>query len=229
MIGDLWHWGLRDAGMQKDLKKSWRQLVRWLVSDVPPRIAVVPETAISGNPAEVRLTVTARDEEFLPLDNAAVRLTVRPVKLMSAGNDANGVADTNYVQMTAEPSAITPGKYEATYIARESGAYSVEAVVTRSDGQAAGQAAAGWASDPAAEEFRSLKPNRALMEAIARRTGGEVLKLEDLDKFVRQLPGRHAPITETSTHPLWQNPVLFLFVLGCLLAEWGIRRWKGMP
>ena len=98
MIGDLWRWGLRDAGMQKDLKKSWRQLVRWLVSDVPPRIAVVPETAISGNPAEVRLTVTARDEEFLPLDNAAVRLTVRPVKLMSAGNGANSVADTNYVQ-----------------------------------------------------------------------------------------------------------------------------------
>ena len=67
------------------------------------------------------------------------------------------------------------------------------------------------------------------METIARRTGGEVVKLEDLDKFVRQLPGRHAPITETWTHPLWQNPVLFLFVLGCLVAEWGIRRWKGMP
>jgi uncharacterized membrane protein len=229
MIGDLWRWGLRDAGMQKDLEKSWRQLVRWLVSDVPPPIAVVPDTAVSGNPAEVRLTVTAHDEEFRPLENATVRLTVRPVRLMPAENGTGRVADTNYVQMTAEPSATLPGTYEATYIAREAGAYSVEAVVTRADGRPAGHAAAGWASDPAADEFRSLKPNRALMEALARRTGGEVVKMEDLDKFVRQLPQRHAPITETWTNPLWQNPLVFLFVLGCFVAEWGIRRWKGLP
>jgi hypothetical protein len=146
-----------------------------------------------------------------------------------AENGAAGVADNDFVQMTAEPSATTPGKYEATYIPRDTGAYSVEAVVTRADGRLAGQAAAGWASDPAADEFRSLKPNRVLMEAIARRTGGEVVKLEDLDRFVRQLPRRHAPITETWTQPLWQNPLVFLFVLGCFVTEWGIRRWKGMP
>ena len=53
MIGDLWRWGLRDEAMQKDLGKSWRQLVRWLVSDVPARITVAAETAASGDPAEV--------------------------------------------------------------------------------------------------------------------------------------------------------------------------------
>jgi len=177
----------------------------------------------------VRLTVTAHDEEFHPLENATVRLTVRPVNLLSAESGAGNGTDTNYVQLTADPSATVPGTYEATYIAREAGAYSVEAEVTRSDGRAAGQAAAGWASDPAAAEFRSLKPNRALMETIAKRTGGEVVRLADLSSFVRKLPQRHAPITETWTEPLWQNPLVFLFVLGCLVAEWGIRRWKGMP
>jgi hypothetical protein len=34
---------------------------------------------------------------------------------------------------------------------------------------------------------------------------------------------------ETWTDPLWHKPVVFLLVLGCFLAEWGIRRWKGMP
>jgi hypothetical protein len=136
---------------------------------------------------------------------------------------------TNFVQLTAEASATSPGTYEATYIAREAGAYSVEAQVTRADGKIAGQAAAGWASDPAAAEFRSLKPNRALLESIAKQTGGEVVAMEDLEKFVRQLPERHAPITETHTDPLWQKPYVFLFVLGCFVAEWGIRRWKGMP
>jgi uncharacterized membrane protein len=229
MVGDLWRWGLRDEAMQKDLGKSWRQLVRWLVSDVPPRISVAAEP--SGNPAEVRLIVKTHDEEFKPLDNATVRLTIRPVKLMSPQSEksTNNVTGTNYLQITAEPSAGIPGTYEATYIAREAGAYSVEALVTQSDGKVAGRAAAGWTSDPAAAEFRSLKPDRALLEAIARRTGGEVVALSDLEKFVRRLPEHHAPVMETWTDPLWHKPVVFLLVLGCFLAEWGIRRWKGMP
>ncbi len=231
MVGDLWRWGLRDEATQKDLGKSWRQLVRWLVSDVPPRITVAAEPSANGDPAEVRLTVKARDEEFKPLDNATVQLTVRPVRLMSPQSEktSNNVAVANYVQMTAEPSAASPGTYEATYIAREAGAYSVEALVTQSNGKVLGQTAAGWTSDPAAAEFRSLKPNRALLEAIAKRTGGEVVAMEDLETFVRRLPERHAPITETWTDPLWHKPAVFLFVLGCFVVEWGIRRWKGLP
>lgn len=224
MIGDMWRRGLGDVATQKDLEKSWRQLVRWLVSDVPARIEVAAETSVGGDPAEVRLIVKTRDEEFKPLDNATVQLTVRPVASASSENEK-----TNYVQLTAEPSASTPGTYEATYIARQTGAYSVEALVTQTDGKIAGQAAAGWVSDPAAAEFRSLEPDRALLETIARRTGGAVVRMEDLKNFVRHLPERRAPITESRMEPLWQKPAVFLFVLGCFVAEWGIRRWKGLP
>lgn len=224
MIGDMWHWGLSDEVAQKDLGKSWRQLIRWLVSDVPQKVSVVPEPFVGGDPAEVRLIVKVHDEEFKPLDNATIQLTVRPVSASAAKNEK-----ANYVQLTAEPSTTSPGTYEATYIAREAGAYSVEALVTQSDGKVAGQAAAGWTSDPAAAEFRSLKPNRALLEIIAKRTGGELVKMEDLEKFARHLPEARAPITESWTDPLWQKPVVFLFVLACFVTEWGIRRWKGLP
>ena len=231
MIGDMWRWGLKDEAMQKDLGKSWRQLIRWLVSDVPARISIAAEPSPNGDPAEVRLTATVRDVDFKPLDNSTVRLTVRPVKSKPFQNESatNTVADTNYAQLAAEPSAANPGTYEATYIVRAAGAYSVEAVVTQADGKVAGRAAAGWASDPAAAEFRSLKPNRPLLESIAKRTGGEVVALEDLPKFVRSLPGRHAPAMETWSEPLWHKPAVFLLVLACFVAEWGIRRWKGLP
>ena len=46
MIGDMWRGSLRDESTQKDLAKSWRQLVRWLVSDVPSRVSVTPETSV---------------------------------------------------------------------------------------------------------------------------------------------------------------------------------------
>ena len=133
------------------------------------------------------------------------------------------------IELAAEPSSTEPGRYEATYVVHETGAYCVDAVVTQPDGQLVGRAEAGWTADPAVDEFRSLKPNRALLEAIARRTGGEIVPLQDLRNFVRRLPERGAPITETVTQPLWHRPAVFLFVLGCFITDWGIRRWKGLP
>ncbi len=227
LVGDLWRWGLRDEEMQKDLAKSWRQLVRWLVADVPPRIQVTADSSESGDASGVRLTVKARDQEFKPLDNATVNLTVRPVRVESA-IAGHGVS-TNSIQLIAEASSREPGTYEATFVARDPGAYLVEALVTQSDGKVAGRAAAGWASEPEAEEFKSLQPNRALLEGLAKRTGGVVVAAKDLDRFVRELPSRKAPVMEAASSPLWHRPEIFLFVIGCFVAEWGIRRWKGMP
>ncbi len=231
MIGDMWRWGMRDESMQKDLAKSWRQLVRWLVSDVPSRVAVTPEPSPGGDSAEVRLVVSARDETFKPVDNATVQLTIRPVALFQPGaaSELSKTAATNYIQLTADASPNHLGTYEATYIARDAGAYLVEARVTQPDGQVVGQASAGWASDPSAEEFRSLKPNRAFLETLAKRTGGEVLKMDALKSFVGHLPERRAPVTEPWSEPLWQKPSIFLFAFACFVVEWGVRRWKGLP
>jgi uncharacterized membrane protein len=225
MIGDFYHWGMQPGqaeSAQKDLAKTWRQLVRWLVSDVPARVAVNAETGADGDPARVRLAVKVRDEEYKPLDNASVQLTIRPLGLFQG-------APAHDIPLTADASPNQPGTYVSDYIATEAGACTVEAVATQSDGKMIGRSAAGWALDPAAAEFRSLTPNRAYLEALARRTGGQVLTLDGLRDFVRQLPQRHAPIMESWSKPLWQEPAVYLFALGCFVAEWGIRRWKGLP
>jgi hypothetical protein len=133
------------------------------------------------------------------------------------------------LELPADLSGTESGRYEATYVMRDAGAYSVDAVVTQPDGQLVGRAEAGWSADPAVDEFRSLKPNRALLDTIAHRTGGEIVPMEDLRKFVRGLPQRAAPITETAAQPLWRQPAIFFFALVCFLADWGLRRWKGLP
>src|SRR6185437_14752204 len=219
MIGDMWRWGFHDADSQKDLGKAWRQMVRWLVSDVPPRISVTAEPAPGGDPSEFRITVKAHDEEFKPLDNASVELTVRPVGQGSKSEIRNPKSELqNYVRMPAEPSAGEPGSYTATFVAHDTGAYLVEANVTQADGKIAGHAATGWTSDPAAVEFRSLKPNRALLESLAKKTGGEIVPLADLESFVRKLPERRSPIMETWSYPLWHKPAVLLFALACFVT-----------
>jgi hypothetical protein len=109
------------------------------------------------------------------------------------------------------------------------GGYLARAFVTNSVGAEVGRAETGWATDLAAEEFRSLQPNLALLEDIARRTGGEIVPADKLADFSRSLPSRRAPVMEPSTTPAWHTPGMFLFALACFVGEWGLRRWKGMP
>ena len=227
-IGDMWRWGLQDEDKQKDLAKAWRQMIRGLVSDVPPRISVTADAAPGGDPSEFRVTVKARDEEFKPMDNATVKIMIRPVAQDPTTQSAKP-ATNNFVELTADSSASEPGVYSATYVAHETGAYSAEATVTDANGKISGHAATGWTSDPAAEEFRSLKPNRALLENLAKKTGGEIVAMADLDKFVKKLPERRSPVMESWSKPLWHTPIVLVFALACFVTEWGIRRWKGMP
>ena len=37
-----------------------------------------------------------------------------------------------------------------------------------------------------------------------------------------------APITESYQTPLWHQPLVFLFALACFVAEWGLRRRRGL-
>jgi hypothetical protein len=224
MVGDLWRWGMRDAAAQEDMARSWRQLVRWLVADVPGRIQVTAEP-VAGDPnGAQRLQVRVRDEKFQPVDDAVVSLEVEPVLLAGATAPPGPP-----LRLAAEPAAAEPGLHEATYVPRQTGGFRAVATVRGADGADLGRAETGWSSDLAAEEFRSLQPNVALLEELARRTGGRVVAADELDGFVRRLPELRAPVMETWSQPAWHSPLFFAFALACLLAEWGLRRWKGLP
>ena len=219
LIGDLWRWGFHDESMHHDLDKAWRQMIRWLIADVPARIEFRAEPKRDDPNQAMSLQVRARDKEFKPLDNASVKISVTPVAESS---------QTNSVHFNAEPTLTQSGLYEASYVPRLTGGYLAETVVTDADGVEVGRAQTGWSADPAAEEFKSLKPNRALLEKLARQAGGEVISANDLGAFAEKLPNRAAPVAESQTIPLWHQPLVFLLALACFAAEWGLRRWKGL-
>jgi hypothetical protein len=51
MVGDMWRWGMKDASAQADLARAWRQMVRWLIADVPARVQVTAEPVAASDPA----------------------------------------------------------------------------------------------------------------------------------------------------------------------------------
>ncbi len=219
-IGDFWRWGMQDAAARVDMDKAWRQTVRWLVSDVPARVDLSIEPEAGDPNGAVRIQVRVRDEKFQAVDDATVAVEVTPVM-------AEGAAGP--LKLQAEASLTEAGLYEVTFVPRLTGGYRASAVATNALGAEVGRDEAGWSTDLAAEEFRSLTPNVALLEDLARRTGGEVISADRLAEFVQSLPERKVPVMETWAYPLWHTPAMLAFALACLLAEWGVRRWKGLP
>ncbi len=219
LIGDLWRAQLETAAKGEpldDVGKAWRQMLRWLVADVPERTELRAVEADSQGLPLLRLEVRARDKDFQPRDNAGV--TVQVVQ-----------PDGTTLEQPAEPSLREPGLYEAVIRSRQSGRYRASAELIDSEGKPGGTATTGWSFDPDATEFRSAAPDLRNLEELARKTGGEVVSPDGLDAFVRSLATREAPVTEATTSPLWHSPWLLTLVVGCLCGEWGVRRWRGLP
>lgn len=217
LVGDLWRWSLQRAAPEEDdLAKAWRQTLRWLVADVPQRIEVETRTAQGSGTWGREIVIRVKDKEFFPLDNAKVQ-----IKIIQP--------DQSKIELTADPSNQRAGEYLRTFVPRQSGAYRVVATVIAPDGSRLGARESGWVSEPAADEFRDLEPNREVLAGLAKRSGGEVLTADKLDRFVKSLPNRKIPVTEAWVYPLWHRTWLFLFAMFCLCGEWGLRRWKGLP
>ena len=161
------------------------------------------------------IAVRVRDRAFRPAEDVSVALEVV-------------APDGEKARFAATPAASEAGLYEATFLPRKAGGYRVRATVVERDGRSAGEAETGWALDLEADEHRSIRANPALLEVIARKTGGQMVPLEQLESFARELPRRGAPIAEPRSRPLWHSWPVLLAALGCFAAEWTIRRRRGL-
>lgn len=219
LIGDLWRSQLELADDQRaadDLGKAWRQMLRWLIVDVPDRVDLKSISDHSSGVPLMRLEARVRNPEFRPQDNAAVTISVQP-------------PDGPALSMPAEPSLREPGLYEAVVASRPAGPWTASVEVQDPEGKPLGSAASGWAADLAARELRQVSPDRDRLQKLAEATKGRVVEVSELEAFVQTLPSLEAPLTETTTSPLWHNPLVMLLIVAGLCLEWGVRRRFGLP
>lgn len=214
LIGDLWRWQMETEPGNDDLKKSWRQTLRWLVSEVPRRVEVDVEPQDEGS-RTVSIRIDVHDEAYRPYDNADVKLTVT-------------TPDNNQIEISPEVSTERRGSYLASFVAQAAGPYRVTADVRDIDGSELETRESGWVAEFNGAEFERLTPNTSLMETVAEKTDGEVVRLAKIGSFARNLKNKKVAIMTTRTEPWWHQWSVFGFAIGLLVCEWGIRRWKGM-
>ncbi|HMO66488.1 MAG TPA: glutamine amidotransferase, partial [Verrucomicrobiota bacterium] len=78
-VGDVWRWGMRDEAARADMERAWRQLIRWLLTDVPRRVELTTRPEADDPNGAVRRQVRARDLRFEPLDTVSAGIVIEPV------------------------------------------------------------------------------------------------------------------------------------------------------
>jgi len=79
------------------------------------------------------------------------------------------------------------------------------------------------------KEMRDLSPDLRMLKTIAEPSGGELLPLSELPSLVPKLQRQRQERFSLHERPLWDSGYLFLFVIGCLGLEWGLRKRLGLP
>ncbi len=202
-----------------DHARACRQMVRWLVADVPERLSIRAQTDARRGPGTMVLVSDVRHKNFDSCDDADVKFEIIP-------------PDGQVLQVTAEPSDEIPGRFQAVVAALDAGRWKAKASATiQVDGEEVETLTAetGWASQPDQREMKSVQINKTFLQQVAEETSGQCVPMNELDEFVESLSYRDAPVVERHTFPVWNQWWVFLVAVGCFGADWTIRRRRGLP
>lgn len=214
-VQDTWLWQM-DASIRagdQTHERLWRQLLRWLVSDVPDRvIASAPDRAAPGEAVGIGGVVS--DARFLRVnDNRVVAQVTTPTG--------------QSLSVPLEWTLDRDGDYRGSFVPADAGLYEVRVRSTRDSASAEGQPAFIDVGESRAEYFGAQRRDELLRD-VARQTGGRSYDIASLGGLADDLShaGRGATVPEE--RDLWDMPVLLLLLLALLGGEWTYRRVRGL-
>ncbi len=235
---DFWRWAMRHTRGSADEESNamfageepkeslpnealiaWRQMFRWLITDVPAKFDVRMAQHLAGveYTTDVALVeAIAKDENFNPQDNASVTLQIEN-------------PDKTMFEIVPKPNDAVAGSFLSEIYPTQDGAYLIQAAGVNGEGENLGNAETGFVVNQSADEFMSLQPNKALLQSLAQSTGGEVLAISDLNRVAEKLPFMKVTETIRRVEPMWHQSYILAIAFSLLLGEWGLRRWRGLP
>jgi hypothetical protein len=214
-VQDSWLWQM-DAEVAVDdqaFETFWRQVLRWLVNDVPDRVEpVAPDESGTGEGIALRAVVS--DPAFLRANGASVTGTV-------VG------ADGREASVPFDWAPERDGEYRATVVPDSDGMQLVriQAVVGKDTLRA--EPAFVRVAEPTAEYFgAAMRP--AVLQPIAEETGGQYYVMAGASAIAQDIVYSRSGATVVERHDLWDMPAVLMLLLSALGAEWLWRRRRGL-
>jgi len=209
-----WRWRMWQDHTDTTHATFWQQLLRYLVSDSPGRVAGSTPRAVLSDETKVTLRAEVRDKAFEPVPNAVVEAHI-------TGPDGTATS----IEMTPLP--LEQGVYTAEWNAEMPGSYVAEIVAGRGKDELGRSVVVFRREDGVAESFRTAQ-NRELLEKLAEQTGGRYYTAANAARLPEEISYSEAGITTRETKDLWDMPVVFLLALLLRGSEWVLRRKWGV-
>ncbi len=213
-VQNSWLWQMHHEIEIEDQSHEilWRQLLRWLVEGVQPRL----DLALSSYQIHSGGTLRLRSE----LLDLGVETETQP-ELRAVLTMPNGLEQVK--SLARHPSL--PGIFETELAATEPGNYWLHVEFDEGD-KVISSAESRFSVTLAGNEYHQSQMNEQLLRKIATATNGAFFAATDADQLVDALKTRQRGATTLLRYELWDMPAIFLLLATCLCSEWGYRRWR---
>jgi hypothetical protein len=207
---ETWRWRFKVGGRDQD--RFWRQLIHYSAQD--PYFASSPTLGLDV-------------DQIATSPNVPVRVRARMFNIASGTKQVcklQILREGKLVALQTLPPVGTAGsgRYE-NEISLPAGNYELK---LRSGGDAVSVPLRVQPSDEA--ELADLSGDDPFLRRLAEASGGEFFRIEQIGR----LPDRLAAVSDQHSLyvdlRLWDSPYLFALVLGCLAAEWALRKQCGL-
>jgi hypothetical protein len=209
-----WRWQMSQPLGDPAHDLFWQQLLRWLVLDSPGQVVVTAANHTLMDDGHIELSANVRDKEYMPAPDAKVTAHLIGPKGIS-------------VMLDMTPAADNPGVFHATWTADKPGSYLAEVTAEKGSQELGSDTFPFERVDGVAENFHTVQ-NRELLEKLATETGGRYWRPDELSRLPNEISYSDAGISVRDIKELWNMPVVFLWLLLLMAAEWLLRRKWGV-
>jgi uncharacterized membrane protein len=211
---NTWRWRMGLEHTDNLHQLFWKQMLRWLVSDVPDPVAVTTDRHSYSPEDSAGIQLEANDPSFLPLNDARATARIKAPSGQSTSLDLAWDVEKD-------------GLYSAVFKPQEEGIYEISAEAFRG-GKSLGTAKTNFRVAESTEEFHNANMNAGLLKRLSAETGGRYYSPEDTRVLAEDISYVEKGSSRMEEKDLWDMPFLFLLLTGLVSAEWFFRKRKGL-
>jgi hypothetical protein len=237
-VDSTWRWRFKVG--DKYHHKFWGQVAQWAASDrlLPAqnpagtiRFGTREPAFRSGQEVEVLARGTEAVKKLGPNSLKGARVIRLPGKEgeveQPVGLTPLQQPDNRPRDVTGKIRDLTPGRYAIELEIPDWADQLVGPV--GADGRQSKLRSTFEVLPPDNEEVVELSADLQLLEDLAVGSGGKVYQPDQVNELIKQLRSKAATVDTRTEYPARKSWLALILVLTLLTAEWGLRKWAGLP